>query len=77
MYGFNDHIVYICLHSLTDLLFQTCMDHAFLCCVGVFDLEGHCVKVERVVWHYKCRCGLIRLCHLNLVVTGVCVEEAR
>ena len=34
--GFNDHIVYICLRGLTDLLFQTCLDHALICCAGVF-----------------------------------------
>ena len=77
MSGFNEHIVYVCLHCFADLLFQTCLNHALICCAGVFEPEGHCVKIEGAIWSDKCRSGLIGLLHLNLVVTRVCIEEAQ
>ena len=77
MFGYNDHIIYVCLHCFTDLACQTCLNHALICCAGVFEPKRHCVETEGAVWCYKCRCGLVELRHLDLVVAGVCVEETQ
>ena len=77
MLGFDDHIIYVCLHYFADLVCQTCLNHALICCAGVFEPEGHCVKTEGAIWSDKCRCSLIGLRHLNLMVSGVCVEETQ
>ena len=74
---FDDHIIYICLHWFADLACQTCLNHALICCVGVFEPKGHCVEAEWAVWGDECRRGLVGLCHLNLVVAGVGVEETQ
>ena len=74
---FDDHIIYICLHCFADLACQTCLNHALICCAGVFEPEGHCVEAEWAVWCDKCRCGLVWFCHLDLMVAGICVEETQ
>ena len=77
MSGFNDHIVYVCLHCFADLCFQACLNHALIGCTGVLKPERHGVKTEGVVWGDKCRCGLIGLRHLDLMVSGVSIEETQ
>ena len=53
------------------------MNHALVGCTGGFVPERHGVKTEGAVWSDKCRCGLIGLRHLDLKVSGVCVEETQ
>ena len=77
MFRIDDDIVYIRLHCFADLGCQTCLNHALICCAGVFEPEGHYVKAEWSVWSNECRCGLIRFCHLDLMIAGVCVQEAQ
>ena len=48
--------------------FQACMNHALIRRADVFEPEGHCVETEGAVWSDKCRCGLVGLRHINLVV---------
>ena len=74
---FDDHIVYICLHYFADLCFQACLNHALIGCTDVFEPERHGVKAKGAVWSDECRCGLIGLCHFDLMVSGVCVEETQ
>ena len=50
VFGFDDHIVYVCLYCFADLFLQTCLNHALLCCAGVFEPKRHCVKIEGTVW---------------------------
>ena len=76
MYCFDDHIVYVGLYCLADLFFQACLNHALVGCTGVFEPERHGVETEGAIWSDECRCGLVGLCHLDLMVSGVCVEEA-
>ena len=77
VFGFDDHIVYVCLYYFVDLFLQTCLNHALICCAGVFEPKRHCVETEWAVWCDKCRYGLVGLHRLDLVVAGVCVEEAQ
>ena len=77
MSGFDNHIVYVCLHYFADLCFQACLNHALIGCTGVFEPERHGVKTEGAVWSDECHCGLIGLRYVNLMVCGVCVEEAQ
>ena len=77
MFGLNDHIVYVRLHCFPYLGSQARLDHALICCAGVFKSEGHRVEAEWSIWSDECRCGLVRFRHLDLMVAGVCVEEAQ
>ena len=77
MLGFDDHVIHVRFNCFADLVGQTCLNHALICCAGVFEPEGHCVEAEFAVWSDECRCGLVWLCLLNLVVAGVCIEEAQ
>ena len=77
MLCFDDHIIYVCFDYFADLVGQTCLNHALIGCTGVLEPERHGIKKEGDVWGDKCRCGLIRLRHLNLMVSGVCVEETQ
>ena len=77
VFGFDDHIVYVCLYCFAYLGSQTCLNHALIYCAGVFESEGHCVEAEWPIWSNECRCGLVFFCHLDLMVSGVCVEEAQ
>ena len=36
MLGFNDHGIHVCLHCFADLVCQTCLNHALICCADVF-----------------------------------------
>ena len=63
--------------EIADLFFQACLDHVLIRCTGVLKPERHSVKTEGVVWCDKCRCGLVGLRHLDLMVSGVCVEETQ
>src|SRR4051812_5195175 len=74
---FYDHIIHVCLHCFADLVCRTCLNHALICCAGVFEPKGHRVEAECAVWCDECRCGLVRFCHLDLMVAGICVEEAQ
>ena len=49
MSGFNDHIIYVRLYCFAYLGSQTCLNHALICCAGVFESEGHCVEAEWAV----------------------------
>src|SRR3954462_7573885 len=60
-----------------DLVCQTCLNHALICCAGVFEPKGHCVEAEWAVGRDECCCSLVGFCHLYLMVTGVCVEETQ
>src|SRR4051812_15018221 len=51
--------IHIRLHCFADLVCQTCLYHALICCAGVFQPEGHCVEAEWVVWCDECCCGLV------------------
>ena len=75
MFRFDDYILYICLQRLANLFFQACLNHALVGGADVFQPEGHSVEAERPVWGYKCRYGLIGVRHLDLMVSGVWVEE--
>ena len=59
MFGLDDHIVYVCLDCFAYLGGQTCLNHALICCAGVFEPEGHHVEAEWAVWGDECRCGLV------------------
>src|SRR3954470_22165929 len=74
---FNDHVIYVCLHCFADLICQTCLNHALICCAGVFEPEGHCVEAEWAVRRDECYCGFVRFGHLYLMVAGVCVKETQ
>ena len=77
MSGFNDHIVYVCLHCFADLCFQACLNHALIGRTGVFEPERHSIETKGAVRSNECRCGLIGLRHLDLMVSGVCIEETQ
>ena len=74
---FDDYVIHVCFNCLADLLLQACLNHALIGGTGIFEPERHGVKTEGAVWSDKCRCGLIRLLHRDLMVSGVCVEEAQ
>ena len=75
MFGFNDHIIYICFNCLVDLFLKACLDHALISGAGVFESERHSVEAERSVRSNECHCVLIGFFLINLMVSGVCVEE--
>ena len=31
VFGFDDHIIYVCLYCSADLFLQTCLNHALIC----------------------------------------------
>ena len=76
MFGLDDDVVYVCLNYFANLFFQACLNHALVGSTGVFEPERHGVETEAAIWCDECRCGLIRLRHLDLMVSGVCVEVA-
>ena len=77
MFGFDDYVSYIYLHSFADLVFQACLNHALVGCAGVLEPGRHSVEAEGHIRSDECRCGLVGLRHLDLVVTGVCAEETQ
>ena len=77
MPSFNDDVVHICFNCLADLFLQECLNHALVGGPGVFKPEGHGVEAEWPVWGNKCCCSLIELLHFDLMVSGICVEEAQ
>ena len=77
MSGLDDHVVHVCLKCFADMFLQACLNHALVGCTGVSESERHGVEIERAVWSDECRCGLIGLRHFDLMVSGVCVEEAQ
>ena len=77
MPGFDDDVVDISFNYLADLFLQACLNHALVSGPGIFEPEGHGVEVEWPIWGNECRCGLIGLLHLDLMVSGVCVEETQ
>ena len=77
MFGFDDYVVYVCLDCFADLGSQTCLNHALICCAGVFKSEGHRVEAEWSLRSDECRCGLVCFRHLDLMIARVCVQEAQ
>ena len=73
--NFNDDVVHVCFNCLADLFLQACLNHALVGGPDVFEPEGHGVEAEWPVWGNECRCGFIGLLLLDLMVSGVCVEE--
>ena len=74
---FYDHVVHICLYCFADLFFQACLNHALIGCAGILKPERHIVEAKRAIWRYKSCCSLVRLCHLYLMVSRVCVEKTQ
>ena len=77
MLSFDDYVIYTCLHSFADLLFQACLNHVLVGCAGILEPERHSVEAEGPIGSDECRCGLVGFFHLNLMVSGVCVEETQ
>ena len=75
MPSFDDDVVHICFNCLADLFLQACLNHALLGGANVFEPERHSVEAERPIWGNECRCGLVGLLRLDLMVSGVCVDE--
>ena len=74
---FDYHVVHICLHCFAALFLQACLNHALISCAGIFEPERHGVETEGAIWCDECRCGLVRLRHLDLMVSGVCDKETQ
>ena len=77
MLSLDDDVVHICFNCLANLFLQACLNHALVGGAGVFKPKGHSVEAERLVWGNECHCGLIGFLHFDLMVSGICVEEAQ
>ena len=73
----DDHVVYVCFDCFADLFFQACLDHTLVGSPGIFESERHSIEAERTVRCDERCCGLIRFLHLNLMVSGIGVEETQ
>ena len=53
------------------------MNHTQVGSPSIFEREGHSVEAEGTVRGDERCCGLIRFLHLNLMVSGIGVEETQ
>ena len=74
---FYDHVIHRCLHCFADLLFQACLNHALVGSPGVFESKGHSIEAEGTVRGDECGCSLVQFFHLDLVVSGIGIEETQ
>src|SRR5215216_2671663 len=58
-------------------VFPDMFDHALVSGTSAFKPKRHSVETERPIRGDKRRCGLVGLLHLNLMVSGVSVEETQ
>ena len=72
----ND-VIHICFNCLVDLFLQACLNHALVGGANVFEPERHSVEAERPVGGNECSCRMVGLLHLDLMASGVCVEETQ
>ena len=77
MPSFDDDVIDVGFYCLADLLLQACLNHALVWGAGILEPEGHGVEAEWPIWGNECCCGLVGFYNLNLMVSGVCIEETQ
>lgn len=59
------------------MLFQAGLNHALVGSPSAFESEGHSVEVEGTIRGDERGCSLVRFLYLNVMVSGVGVEETQ
>ena len=72
----NEHVIDVNLYCFTDLIGEHLVDEVLVGCSRILKTEGYdFVAIQAPVCHER-GMNLVRLVHLDLVLSRVCIHEA-